>query len=59
MTEGESQDRLRANARRVLHAKRGRSDRPKPNWPLEIVIGLAIVAVLALGVVVIDAHLFG
>lgn len=59
MTEGESQDRLRANARRVLHARRGRNDRPKPNWPLEIVIGLAIVAVLAFGVVAIEAHVFG
>jgi hypothetical protein len=60
MADDDTQERLRASARRVLRARRGRGDdRRKPNWPLEIVIGLAIVAVLATGVVLVEAHIFG
>jgi hypothetical protein len=57
MTDPETDDRLRENARRILRAKRGRNDpHSGRRWPLEIAIGLVVVAVLAAAVFVIDAH---
>ncbi len=59
MTDPETKDHLRENARRILRAKRGRDDhRSGPRWPLEIAVGVVVVAVLAVAVFVLDAHFF-
>ena len=59
MTEPGADDPLRENARRILRAKRGRADQHAGRrWPLEIAIGLVVVALLAIAVFVIEARFF-
>jgi class 3 adenylate cyclase len=59
MTDPDANDLLRENARRILRAKRERVDhRAERKWPLEIAIGLVVVAVLAVAVFVIEARFF-